>query len=587
MTFLLLTAFIVALVSIPETQASVVVAEKSGKLGVIKGVVRDGAGKPIAEATVAVFRVGTTKLLKQVRSAADGSFMAKLLPGTYSILAVAEGFNPVSLSKVEVNRSSELVYRFNLEPSGRGNTLPEKKAERKSSKYPIRRAIIGRSIYQAKDGEVPIDEMKTDDQAVAGTEVESSLEVQAKREEEESGRPSQTVVETYFAASDQDSFAGLNFATLLPVTDKAEVVLAGQTGSGENAPQRFEANLNVRPDQNHQLRFKGAIADLGKIKTGEEKDAAGQKEVSLGQFSFQALDEWKVSEGIVLVYGFDYSRFIGAGDDFSISPRLGFQLDINSKTRLRAAYTTANEERTWKRAIELENTQVLFREPVAMQDIVVENDKPQINKSRRLEFGIERVLDNKSTVEANVFFDAVNGRGVGLINLPFDSLSGDGLQEFVANQQGKAQGLRVVYTRRLNGTFSTSAGYAFGNGQKLSTDGLTNPVNLFENDLFQTFVGQLDADLGTGTNVKTIFRLSPQATVFAIDPFAGRMAIYDPSLSVLVTQSLPSWGLPIHAEAMIDARNLFDFQSGVTGEEGTLRINSQRRILRGGISVRF
>ena len=48
------------------------------------------------------------------------------------------------------------------------------------------------------------------------------------------------------------------------------------------------------------------------------------------------------------------------------------------------------------------------------------------------------------------------------------------------------------------------------------------------------------------------------------------MAIYDPSLSVMVTQSLPTLGLPIRAEAIIDARNLFDYQTGVNGEEGSL-----------------
>ena len=157
----------------------------------------------------------------------------------------------------------------------------------------------------------------------------------------------------------------------------------------------------------------------------------------------------------------------------------------------------------------------------------------------------------------------------------------------VANQQGKAQGFKLVYNRRLNGTFNTAAGYAFGNGQKLSEKAITNPSEIFENDFFQTFFGQVDADFNTGTNIKTIFRFSPQATVFAIDPFQGRMAIYDPSLSILVTQSLPTLGLPIRAEAIVDARNLFDFQSGINGEEGSLKLSSGRRILRGGILVRF
>jgi hypothetical protein len=222
-----------------------------------------------------------------------------------------------------------------------------------------------------------------------------------------------------------------------------------------------------------------------------------------------------------------------------------------------------------------------------MQDFVVENDKPQMLKNSRLEFGIERVLDNQSSIEANVFFDAVGNRGVGLTNLPFNSLNGEGIADFVVNQQGNAQGLRIVYSRRLSSRFSTSAGYAFGNGQKLSTEAIANPASVFENDFFQIFYGQFDAALRTGTQVKTIFRLSPQATVFAIDPFAGRMAIYDPSLSVMVTQSLPNLGLPFRAQAILDARNLFDYQTGVNGEEGSLRLNSQKRVLRGGILVRF
>ncbi len=485
----------------------------------------------------------------------------------------------MSYSEVEVNRSSELVYRFNLEASGKGNTLPEKKAERNSSKYAIRAAQIRRSIYQIDEGEVPIDLTTEADVLAAKTEPEMVTVEVSDESEDRLGRKVQGVVETYFASSNGENYSGVNFATLLPVTKKTNVVIAGQSGTGNSAPNRLETSVDVRASKDHHLRFKGSIVNLGSIKSGKSEE-------SLSQFSFQALDEWNVREGIIVVYGLDYSKFVGS-EGSSISPRFGLQFDIDSKTRLRTSYTTATEERTWQRALELEDSQVLFREPVAMQDLFTENDRPQMNKNRRLEFGIERVLDNRSTIEANVFFDAVSGRGVGFVNVPFDSLSDTGFSEFVANQQGKAQGVRVVYSRRINGTFSTSAGYAFGNGQKLSSEAISNPSNLFENAFFQTFVGQVDADLDHGTNVKTIFRLSPQATVFAIDPFAGRMAIYDPSLSVLITQSLPNWGLPFRAEAIIDARNIFDFQSSVNGDEASVRLNSQRLVLRGGISLRF
>jgi hypothetical protein len=210
-----------------------------------------------------------------------------------------------------------------------------------------------------------------------------------------------------------------------------------------------------------------------------------------------------------------------------------------------------------------------------------------MNKSRRLEFGIERVLDNSSSVEANVFFDTTLGRGVGLNSLSFDTVGGEGFGDFVADQQGKAQGIRIVYTKRLNEVFSASGGYSFGSGQKLSTASITDPTHIFETDFFQSFFGQLAAELKTGTSVRTIFRLSPEATVFAIDPFKGRLAIYDPGLSVMITQNLPTFGLPLRAQAILDGRNLFDFQSIVSGDEGSLKLAGQQRMLRGGIQVRF
>ena len=51
--------------------------------------------------------------------------------------------------------------------------------------------------------------------------------------------------------------------------------------------------------------------------------------------------------------------------------------------------------------------------------------------------------------------------------------------------------------------------------------------------------------------------------------------------------SVPRWTPAIIFLAIVDARNLFDFQTGVTGDEGSLRLSGQRRSLRGGILVRF
>jgi hypothetical protein len=84
-----------------------------------------------------------------------------------------------------------------------------------------------------------------------------------------------------------------------------------------------------------------------------------------------------------------------------------------------------------------------------------------------------------------------------------------------------------------------------------------------------------------------VLRFSPRAAVFAIDPFAGRVAVFDPSLSILVTQELPTFGLPFAAQAIIDARNLLDAQANTDDGETVTALSSTRRAVRGGISLRF
>jgi len=317
--FLVLIPIPAAFASAPAANSTVVLNNNS-PLGTIKGIIRDDGGSPIAEATVAIFRAGTSKLLKQVTSSSDGSFLAKIVPGTYTVLAVAQGFNPTYLFGVEVNRSAELNYGFKLERTGSGDTLPEKRLDRNSSKWRIRGAQSERSIYQNREGKSPIDE-------------ETTASIDDPTEESPSDRKAQTVVETYFANSDDGNYAGVNFATLLPAGDEAEVVIAGQTGTGKTAPQRFQAGIKVHRTGNHVFRLNSSAGWLGNI-------TAQQKEKPLGQVSFQAFDEWKIREGIIFVFGLDYSRFVGAGDDSSLSPRLGLQYDLNSKTRLRTAFTT-------------------------------------------------------------------------------------------------------------------------------------------------------------------------------------------------------------------------------------------------------
>src|SRR4029079_5291904 len=113
----------------------------------------DSKGNPIAGALISLLKEGADEIIKQVKSAADGSFIARIAPGRYSLRAIADGFSAVLFDSVQVRPADEVIYRFNLEPIGAGKTAPERRKDRDSSKWILRSRSGSRSIFQAGEGE--------------------------------------------------------------------------------------------------------------------------------------------------------------------------------------------------------------------------------------------------------------------------------------------------------------------------------------------------------------------------------------------------------------------------------------------------
>ncbi|HEV8430847.1 MAG TPA: carboxypeptidase-like regulatory domain-containing protein [Pyrinomonadaceae bacterium] len=578
-----LSLSLIALVSFISSDA--LAAGSNRHLATITGTVRDNRGNPLAGAVVSLVREGV-KTIKEARTDRQGNFIAKVFPGRYGIKAIANGFSEVVFTAVDVKAQQELVYRFNLEPVGHGNTLPERRRDRDDVKWTLRSAQAKRSIFQVQEGEdstikaVSESEQQTAEAAAMETAPDAPAETNSDSRSKTHG-----VLESYFASSAYgSSYIGWNFAVATPISDHVELIFAGQTGAGE-APQRFEASTRFRVNDRHRV---GVTAAGARFATPVWTNKLNGRSDLHGQLSLRAVDEWIVRDGIVIVMGLDYSRFIGAGGAHAFSPRFGIQYDANARTRVKAAFASGGEEDGIQSVATFEDEQVVFRSQ-ADRPIAFVDGQAVLERSHRLEFGVERVLDNSSNVEATAFFDTTSGRGVGLLSGSASAFSGKAGDAFmdVANQQGSSRGIRVVYTRRLNRVWTASAGYAFGHGQQLSAAGFSNPAELFENGMFQTGALQLAGVFRTGTQVRTVLRFSPEATVFAIDPFAGRLGVYDPSLSIQVMQELPSFGLPVRAEAILDARNLLDAQTSNDNGEILTFIGNNRRSVRGGISVRF
>ncbi|MBL8202861.1 MAG: carboxypeptidase regulatory-like domain-containing protein [Blastocatellia bacterium] len=554
----------------PATQKA---AEASAALGIISGTVKDDAGKPLGGAVVALFtaqpgQIIGGSLLKNLTTDAEGRFKANVAPGMYKLRAAADGFRP-TFTLINLDAANKLTHNFSLRRVG---TLVEKRGDKGDYRW------IGRSVPRSV-----LHYQEEEDYVGSNTVAETTT---TKSESALHG-----VVQFTSIHAGDVNFTGANFALSSSFGDNLEFALVGQGGLGTAAPQRLAAIASLRPKANHQVT---AMAGYGQAMIRERNQLR-----ALDQFSFAAMDSWQVAKPLLLILGFDYSTFtgsIGKGND-SILPRVAVQFTPTARTHINAALTPGTSDwRQTQEGLETENLQTRFESQPA--DVALVGGAPVADRSRRLEVGFEQIFgtEGDSSVEAAAFFDTISGRGVGVLSLPLEASpeTQKAFQEVarqVVAMNGMARGMRVMYAKRFNEYFSASAGYSFGRGERFneaSLDQIT-PARMFTGSNFQVASAKLDFDLTrrTGTRVSTVVRLSPSAVVFAIDPFAGRMSVYDPNVSIYVTQTLPTFGLPVKCQALVDVRNLLNQTIGIESDTTQLIAARSQRSVRGAISFQW
>jgi len=536
----------------------------SPPLGTISGTVRDGKGKPLIGAVISVMSIvagePVAKLMKEAVTDDKGKFVASgIEPGHYNIEIAAKGFPKSLFKQIDVRPNDELIYHFTLRRTG---TLVDQRADKDDYKYVLRSSR--RPILRNND---------------SSETVEADMTVALTKEQTPVHGLVQFAAQNSSGKSLSSNYLGANFAITHSFSRNVNAVFFGQSGIGQSSPQRFEGIATIQAGQHHTIRVG---AGYGRVMVGSA--AASSLLQQLKQYSIRATDSWQLAGPIILVFGFDYSRFGGPSSADSLQPRLGVQYSIDNRTRLYAALLPGSS-RSIQESVSLEENEIVFTQP---ETYIAAGEQVLPNRSRRIEFGLDRILSEDSNIQAAFFFDTASNRGVGILAVPINSAVADELQ-FAAAQNGQARGGRIVYSRHFNHILSGAFGYAFGQGQYLSPEGIVNPAALFKNGNYQVAVAKINADfLRTGTHVSTVFRLAPDSVVFAIDPFQGQLATYDPNISIIVTQAIPTFGfLPGRLEAMVDVRNLLDKQTGTDGDMSRLIISQSQRTIRGGISFRF
>ncbi len=538
--------------------------------GSIRGFIMDGHGTPLAGAAVMVMAESEdakpAKVIKRASTDGEGKFIAAgITPGRYRVKAEADGFKPVEVA-ADVRPNKVTVFDSIYLRST--STLADETNLNKDSKYAARGAR--NVIFHYDESKKNPADAKADD-AIALTD----------RAPEIHGVVNTFAQTAAASSSEAGSFVGTNFAVSEQIGKDANLVISGQVGYGNGAPQRLEALTTAHVGDRHRF----AVA-LGYGRFTFSRSAGIPR---LGQFSVSATDTWQVSGPVLVVYGLEVARFSERASSTSILPRFGIAVDAGARTRLSASLTPGSSSDTQSR-VNLESGEIEFTEPkpVAIAAQPGEQPEPVLDRSYRLQFGAEQILSDRSSVEMMAFFDTVSGHGVGLLAIPNDNQQAEPILR-TAEQQGRTRGLRVVYHHRVSNVIEGAVGYAFGEGQRFDGRGITEPANMFSNDLFHVFSARVDANfISTGTRVSTVLRFAPGQAVFAIDPFQGQIATYDPNISVSLAQELPNISfIPGQWQAVVDLRNLLDQQTSIGDERQELIASRFHRLVRVGLSLRF
>ncbi len=556
---------LLALIALGAIAYASVPAQAAAGRGSIRGVVMDASGSPLIGAAVVVLAdAEAAKADKVVRRAStddEGKFTAAgIAPGHYRVKAEAEGFRPVELAAdVKPNK----VTVFDSIFLRRITALADETSLNTDAKFAARR--VRGTIFH-------YDEVKKDP-AAANDDPTVAL---TGRSTELHGAVNAFGQTTASGSGEGSSFGGANFGVSEQIGRDANLVISGQLGYGNGAPQSLRAFTTAHAGNRHRVSLA-----MGYGRFTFSRHSATPR---LGQFSVSATDTWQVSGPVLIVYGLEFARFAEGGSGTSVLPRFGIALDAGARTRVFAGLVPGSSNDSQSR-INLESGEIEFSEP---KPVAIAGGQPVLERSYRLEFGGEQILSDKSSLEVMAFLDTVSGHGVGLLSIPNDALQAEPALR-TEEQAGRTRGLRVVYRRHVNKIIDGSVGYAFGEGQQLDQRGITTPATLFTNGLFHVVSAKLDANfISTGTRVSTVLRLSPGQAMFAIDPFQGQISTYDPNISVSLTQELPSLSfIPGQWAAVVDLRNLLDQQASITDDRQELVASRFHRLIRIGLSLRF
>jgi hypothetical protein len=523
------------------------VAGAAGDLGTISGLVRDSGGIPVAGALVVVAAASPVIPERIALTDRDGEFsIINLFAGQYTVRISGQRFLPAMKQGIELRAGGSAVLTVNLQ-----NALDVVRRavsrERTASEdivWTLRSSRSTQPVLRLMDTPARSEPAKP----LIGPDYTGYFQLYSKSVETSSGTT---------------EGVGSQFSVTMPLDPTSRVTVNGQYNDSPLQPRGIGASYDFVPAARHK-----AVVGVN-VRQGALFPDPLQTD-SLREFQARYAEDFQWTNHLVFHYGAEVGR-VGTVDSTNyLRPRFGLSWVPHART----TFTIGASSQAPDTADDPVRGKEYFDRTLFVP--------PGLERYSHSEFGITHILSDGLEVAAAAFRDRTETEALFV-------RTADGRHGIVVLDTTNlpSEGIRLSVNRQFR-NFEAGFGYTSVIGVGIDSAASFDQDQM-ENHLvrrrFQSVAARFKADVdATQTEITAVYRWTSAFPASRLDPYQRVMEYNDPTLSLSITQNLPTWRMfPGKVQAILDARNLLDQSFGAPRNQ----IGQYPRLVKGGINIKF
>jgi len=511
-------------------------------LGAIQGNVRDGSGTPVVGALVIVMAAKSSPGERMAFTDNLGAFsIPNLLVGEYSVKVTMSRFLPAQSGVIQLAGGTTAILSLNLQ-----------------SALDIFRRVNSRDAKDPQDMVWVLRSSRATQPVLRMLDSAAGGGISA---EDYSG-----YLQIY--SSSMDSSKGLSdglgsrFSVTMPLQRSARFTLDGQYNDSLDQPRGIGATYEFIPQGSRQSRLSVNMRQgtlLNGTYPGED----------LREIQIKYDEKLEFLNHLVFNYGAETGRTDGRENSQYFRPMAGVSFVPNSTTTIGIMASAEGPSHA--------------DDPIRGKDYFEQKAYlPTVRQEyRHEEIQAARIISGTTKLSAAFFRDRAASQTL-FVTSPDGSrtflvLDGDNL---------RSQGVRLFFDREFKG-FNAGVGYTVASGPGLAGPAyqMDELMNQMTQRQFHVVTARIRTDVDlTNTELTAVYHWVSPFAAAAIDPYQTNTEYLDPTLSITVAQTLPTWGtFPGRVQAVLDARNLLEQSNPNRG----IHFSNSPRFVKGGINIRF